>query len=154
MVFISVTRLHLRSLPYLLPFAWHAFTSTRQVQRAPGFLQGQLANEGGREFWTITAWSDEAAMRAYRNTAAHQRAMPKLLQWCDEASVVHWQQESTDLPDKETILQRMIGEGRLSKVRHPSPSHAAKQIVPHTLGVGPTLHPKGRTGAAQNKKNR
>ena len=68
-------------------------------------------------------------MRAYRNTDAHRRAMPKLLHWCDEASVVHWQQDGPGLPDMPEALRRMVVEGRLSKVNHPSPAHAAKQIA-------------------------
>jgi quinol monooxygenase YgiN len=142
MAIVSVTRLQLRSLRYLPLFMWHVFASTRQVRHAPGFLGGQLANEGTKGFWTITAWRDEAAMRAYRNAAAHRRAMPHLLQWCDEASVVHWQQEQATLPDLTTACQRMEAEGRLSKVRYPSPRHAAKQIMPRqTPRAGLPLRP-------------
>ena len=68
-------------------------------------------------------------MRQYRGTDAHLRAMPKLLHWCDEASVVHWTQDSPELPDGATALNRMIADGRLSKVRHPSPEHVAKTIA-------------------------
>jgi hypothetical protein len=141
MVFVSVTRLHLRSLRYFPLFAWYALTITRQVQRAPGFLDGQLATEKLHGFWTITAWTDEAAMRAYRDTGAHRRAMPKLLHWCDEASVLHWQQDGPDLPEIPEAVRRMVAEGRLSKVMHPSPAHAAKQIPAQQLLPGPRLQP-------------
>ena len=128
MALISVTRLHLRSVRYQLPFSWHTFRSARQARRASGFLGGWLAGDAARGSWTITAWRDEAAMRAYRNTAAHFRAMPKLLNWCDEASVVHWQQDGPTLPDMTEASRRMVAEGRVSKVNHPSPAHAAKRI--------------------------
>ena len=42
---------------------------------------------------------DEAAMRAYMTSGFHSRVMPKLFRWCDEASVVHWTQDSDDAPD-------------------------------------------------------
>ncbi|MDP8923807.1 MAG: antibiotic biosynthesis monooxygenase [Chloroflexota bacterium] len=128
MALISVTRLRLRSVRYLLPFYWHSLKSARQARRAPGFLGGQLAGERGKAYWTVTAWRDESAMRAYRNTDSHLKAMPKLLNWCDEASVVHWQQDGPELPDMNEALRRMVAEGRVSKVNHPSPAHAAKQI--------------------------
>ena len=129
MALISVTRLRLRSVRYLLPFYWHSLKSARQARRAPGFLGGQLAGERGMAYWTITAWHDEAAMRAYRTAPPHLRAMPKLLDWCDEASVVHWQQDGPALPDAAEAARRMVADGRISKVRHPSPAHAARRIV-------------------------
>jgi len=143
MPFISVTRLRLRSLRFLPGFAWHTAVSTRQLRRAPGFVAGQFAGEGLRGFWTVTAWRDESAMRAYRNTAAHMRAMPKLLGWCDEASVAHWEQDTPELPGPAAALARMRAEGRLSKVRHPSPAHASRQTAPEgrVLRSGPRLHP-------------
>lgn len=143
MPFISVTRLGLRSLRFLPEFAYRTWASTRQVQRAPGFLGGQTAAEGIAGFWTVTAWRDEASMREYRNTDAHMRAMPKLLGWCDEASVAHWEQNALELPGMSEALGRMVEEGRLSKVRHPSPAHAAKQIAAarRVPRPGPRLRP-------------
>ncbi len=73
MAVISVTRLQLRSLRYVPLFMWHVYASTRQVRHARGFLGGQLANEGTKGFWTITAWRDEAAMRAHFRSAAYGR---------------------------------------------------------------------------------
>jgi hypothetical protein len=143
MPFISVTRLRLRSLRFFPRFAWHTLASTRQLRRASGFLGGQFAGEGLRGFWTVTAWRDEAAMRAYRNTDAHMRAMPKLLGWCDEASVAHWSQATAALPEPATAVERMRTEGRLSKVRHPSPAHAARHLAPSSElpRPGPRLRP-------------
>ncbi len=129
-MFVSVTRLRLRSIGFLPAFAWHTWASRRQLRRAAGFVGGQLAAEGARGFWTVTGWTDEAAMRRYRNTSAHQRAMPRLLHWCDEASVAHWEQEDPALPGPAESLDRMVREGRLSKVRHPSAAHAAGLIAP------------------------
>ena len=141
---ISVTRLRLRSARYLLPFYWHSLRSALQVRRAPGFLGGQLAGERGNAYWTVTAWRDEAAMRAYRTAGAHFRAMPKLLGWCDEASVVHWQQDSPRLPDMPEARRRMVAEGRVSKVHHPSPAHAARRIVAQAPRAGIRLRPGRR----------
>ena len=75
-----------------------------------------------------------AAMKAYRDAGAHRGAMPKLLDWCDEASVVHWDQEDSRLPDWPDAYQRMVSEGRPSKVKQPSQAQTAKQIAQPRLG--------------------
>ena len=133
MPFVSVTRLHLRSWRFMPPFLFHTWTSARQLRRADGFLGGTLARDPQGGSWTNTLWRDEAAMRAYRNSGAHLRAMPRLLNWCDEASFAHWSQEGDALPDIRTAHERMRREGQTSKVRHPS----ARQQRGETAGAAP-----------------
>jgi hypothetical protein len=130
MVFISITRLRLRSAFYLLPFLIHATRSTNQLVKSSKFLKGKTLLDKHLTFWTMTLWKDEAEMSAYRNTDAHKKAMPKLQHWCDEASIVHWQQEDENFPEWQTAYERMLQEGRISKVKHPSPAHAGLQIPP------------------------
>jgi len=115
MPLISVTRLRVRSFRYLPGFLWDTFQSVRQVQRSPGFLGGRLLVNAGYVFWTMTAWQDETAMNAYRTGGAHRQAMPKLLNWCDEAAVVHWTQDSPEIPEWQQAQQHMSERGRLSK---------------------------------------
>ena len=79
-------------------------------------------------FWTMTLWKEEADMRAYRNTDAHKKAMPKLQHWCDEASVAHWKHEGETFPSWIDAHERMLKEGRASKVKSPSPDHLAFKI--------------------------
>jgi hypothetical protein len=57
-------------------------------------------------------------------------AMRRLPEWCDEASVAHWLQDSAEPPDWPTIHRRMQREGRRSKVKHPSPAQERFEIVP------------------------
>jgi hypothetical protein len=130
MPLISVTRLRVRSFLYLPEFLWDTFQSVRQVQRSSGFLGGRLLVNSGYVFWTMTAWQDDAAMNAYRNGGAHRQAMPKLLNWCDEAAVVHWTQESAEILEWQQAELHMSEKGRLSKVNHPSAAQASQQIPP------------------------
>jgi hypothetical protein len=100
----------------------------RQVERSPGFLGGRLLVNAKNVFWTMTAWKDETAMNAYRTGGAHRRVMPKLLNWCNEAAVVHWNQEASELPSWQEAHLRMVKEGKPSKVNYPSPAQASIHI--------------------------
>ena len=128
MPLVAVTRLRIRSVRFVLPFGWYTWRSFRQAKRAPGNLGVKLRKAEGFAFWTLTAWQDEAAMSAYRIRPPHRHAMPKLLEWCDEAAVVHWNQESAGLPDWKTAETRMAESGRLSKVNHPSIDQQAGRL--------------------------
>jgi hypothetical protein len=130
-MFVSVTRLRVRGLRYLPGFLWHAGTSALQLRHAPGFIVAELSPDlRTRVFWTVSVWHDEQSTRAYRISGAHMRAMPKLLDWCDEAAVAHWVQSGDMLPGHDESLRRMRDEGRLSKVRHPSDGQIAGKTVP------------------------
>ncbi len=120
MAFISVTRLRIRS-PWFLPaFFYYAVRSQAQAKRAEGNLGVAVLNDARRTFWTKSAWRDREAMRAYLLSGVHKRAMPKLMEWCDEAAVADWVQTSAELPDWGEAHRRMVAEGRRSKVRRPS----------------------------------
>ncbi len=138
MIFVSVTRLRLRSMWFLPHFALHALGSLRQCKQADGFLHGSVLPDRKLTFWTMTLWRDDAAMRAYMAGGAHRKAMPKLLNWCDEASVVHWTQDHPTPPAWEEAARRMRTEGRPSKVRQPSAVHASLGFAePRTNAAAP-----------------
>jgi hypothetical protein len=80
-------------------------------------------------FWTRTAWTDLAAMRAFMGSGAHRTVMPKLLDWCDEASLVHFENETGTIPDWGEAAIKVRDNGRPSRVRHPSTAHARGQTV-------------------------
>lgn len=128
MSYVSITRLRLRSPRFVPGFAWRTWASMRQARRADGFLGGYVSNGGRLAFWTVTAWRDEAAMRAYRNAAAHGAAMRRLKDWCDEASIAHLERPGARVPDPGAALALMRERGRPSKVHRPSPAHAAGRI--------------------------
>jgi hypothetical protein len=149
MVFVSLTRLRVRSLRFLLPFLWQVLKTERQAAHSAGFFGGRLMREAKNTFWTMTAWNDEAAMRAYRNSGAHRNVMPKLLEWCDEASVAHWTQESAELPNWQDAYQRLVQEGRLSKVHHPSTAQIANDFpAPRSSRLEKILFNKARAQRA------
>ncbi|MEI6322703.1 MAG: DUF3291 domain-containing protein [bacterium] len=126
MALVSVTRLRLRKLRFLPGFALLAVRSSIQAKRAEGNLQTLTIKDRGLTFWTITVWRDQEGMRAFRNSGDHKVAMPKLFEWCDEATYVHWEQESDTVPDMKSAYHRLLAEGVVSRLRYPSENHATR----------------------------
>jgi hypothetical protein len=132
MPFVSITRLRVRSWLYLPMFAAYAWRSARQCAAAPGNRNTELLADRARTFWTVTLWENEAAMKQFMLAGTHRLAMPKLLNWCDEAAVAHWSQETENLPTWHEAWRRLLHEGRRSKVAHPSAAHLAHELpVPY-----------------------
>ncbi len=137
MPFISVTRLRVRSFRFLPSFALDFVRTRRQVRNATGFQDGSLLADRAWTFWTMTAWDSQASMRRYMTAGSHRTAMPHLLDWCDEASVVHWEQPGDTLPSWAEADQRMRESGPASKVKHPSAHHASLTYrTPRTTTAG------------------
>src|SRR3954454_23436315 len=127
---VSVTRLRVRSWFYLPAFFIRSLRIVRQAKPAPGNLGMKFLNDRPNAFWTTTCWESEAAMRAFMLASPHGPAMRKLLEWCDEAALVHWSQPGPELPGWTEAHRRMQREGRRSKVNHPSEAHAKFVIAP------------------------
>lgn len=145
MTFVSLTRLRIRSFRFVPLFALHTLRAVRQIKSAPGFQTGAILADRRWTFWTMTAWDSEESMRSFMVSGSHKAAMPHLVEWCDEASVAHWTQPETQVPSQQVTSQqipsqqvpsqqvpswteadrRMREGGRPSKVRNPSPHHAA-----------------------------
>ena len=118
---VSVTRVRLRS-PRLLPgFARATLASLRDMRAVSGFADGRVLAERRRAFWTVTRCNSAALMLAWRGAGSHGRVMPHLAEWCDEASVVRWEQDmAAPFPSWGECYRRMVEDGRGSHVRYPS----------------------------------
>lgn len=121
----SITRLRLRSLFTLGAFARETRAVAEQTAASPGFIEGAVLAEGRLVFWTRTVWQSAEAMKAFRDSGAHRASMPKLLDWCDEASAAQWQGEAER--DWEKIYARMVEEGRSTRVKRPTRAHQQKR---------------------------
>ena len=68
-------------------------------------------------------------MKSFMLSGAHRQVMPRLLNWCDEAALIHWTQDTEQMPDWYEAHRRLQQEGRRSKVRYPSPAHERYEIT-------------------------
>ena len=144
MPFVSITRLRVRSIRFLPFFALYAFRSLRQAKTSLGFQCGSLLADRDWTFWTMTAWESQESMRGFMMTGSHRTAMPRLLDWCDEAAVVHWEQAEVALPSWTEADQRMRTSGRVSKVRKPSPQHATLTYRAPRVASGTPIRPANK----------
>jgi len=140
---VSITRLRVRSFWYLPLFMLHAMRTTFQVQRAEGLQSAETRFEKNNVVWTKTVWAGEEAMKKYRGSGAHQVAMRLLSNLCCEAAYVRWSQETSGLPTWEEAHQRILRDGKLSKVKHPSALHVAGRTAPDEMmpGFAPPMPP-------------
>ena len=120
---VSITRLRVRSWIYLPAFIVRSMRIARQAKASAGNLAVKLLQDRRRTFWTSTSWESEADMRTFMLAPPHGPTMRKLLEWCDEAALVHWSQPSADRPPWAEAYERMQRDGRTSKVSHPSQDH-------------------------------
>ncbi len=130
MPLVSVTRLRVRASHYLPGFLLGSIGALVQAKRAAGNLSASVLRDAHLAFWTRTVWNDEGAMRGFMLSGMHRRLMPRLLDWCDEAAVVHWISDAAQPPSWPDAHRRLQGEGRPSKVRFPSDAQRRFDIPP------------------------
>ena|SRR5205809_4290730 len=139
MPFISITRLRVRSWRFLPMFLVQSLRAAWQAKSAEGNLAVSLLRQPQWTFWTRTVWTSEAAMKAFMLSGVHGGVMRRLLEWCNEAALVHWTQDLQEPPDWPEAHKRLQEAGRTSKVNHPSEDHRAFRISPlHTPIRGET----------------
>ncbi len=111
MSFVSVTHFRLRSIRFAPFFILHANWTIAQIRKADGFVAGAVERDADLVFYTLTVWRDGHAMRAYGAGGGHRKAIPHVVDWADEASVGHWTQPGSDLPDWPEAVRRLREEG-------------------------------------------
>ena len=123
MPLVSITRFRARAFWFVPMLMHHAQRSISQIRSVKGSISPALLKDKNRAFWTMTMWEDEHSMKAYMASGSHREAMPRLAEWADEASVVHWHQNHAERPDWNEAARRMKAEGRPARIRHPGPHH-------------------------------
>jgi hypothetical protein len=134
-MFVSVTRLRLRSWFLLPSFLLLNERVRKQLERSAGYRGGSELMDKGLVFWTLTGWESEKDMKAFRGSDAHAEGMRKLPGWCNEAAVAHWVQESTELPTFHEAHRRLVESGRPSRVERPNENHTGRIYRPLPEGM-------------------
>jgi hypothetical protein len=128
MAIIAITRLRLRDPALLDEFFTAAADLLLQAQGADGSIRADAIADANDVWWTVSAWRTRGDMRRYTATEPHRSAMPRLDDWCDEATFADWEQEDNDLPDWETSHEFLIEHGTSAPLSHPSPANATRDF--------------------------
>jgi heme-degrading monooxygenase HmoA len=125
---IVVTRLRLRDPALFDEFFASAVAATEQAQNSDGNLGADVLAEANNTYWTRTAWRDRGAMNTFVGSEPHLSIMGRLEEWCDEATFVDWEQASADLPDWQASYRRLVADGQVARLTHPSAAHHTRDF--------------------------
>jgi quinol monooxygenase YgiN len=91
--------LPLKSHWRVLPFFFYTAQVVRQLGTADGLVgYSLLARPLSKRFWTLSAWKNEDALRAFVQHPPHVRIMTALTPHMDETKFVRWGVKGSDLP--------------------------------------------------------
>ncbi|GAB2842184.1 hypothetical protein GCM10022221_46700 [Actinocorallia aurea] len=117
-VLVMASRLEVRSFRNVPGFLLSSLALWRQARRAPGAhgvaLKADLLR---RTFWTLSAWKDEAAVRAYASAEPHRSAMRAKRSVMRESTFVFWTAPTDDLPVGWDEARRRVEDQRANEAR-------------------------------------
>jgi len=91
--------LPLKSYWRVLPFFFYTAQVVRQLASAQGMIgYSLLARPLSKRFWTLSAWKNEEALRAFVQHAPHLSIMTALNPHMDQTKFVRWTVKGSDLP--------------------------------------------------------
>jgi quinol monooxygenase YgiN len=128
MPIMVVTRLRLRSPDLLDEFFTASVAILEQAQTSAGNLGSDAMAEAHDVWWTVSAWTDRAAIDAFIGGEPHLGSEERLDHLCDEATFVDWLQDSEELPDWQTSYQHLVVDGRSAALTNASPANDARSF--------------------------
>ncbi len=130
MPLIVITRLRLRDPAFFEPFLTSAVAVVEQAKGTEGNLGADVLADANNVYWTRTAWQDRASMESFVPIEPHLSTMSRIDDWCDEATFVDWEQNSPDLPDWQASFSRLVADGQVSSLKHPSEANGSRTFPP------------------------
>ena len=94
-----------RHVPGLLLYAMRITAQLRKSRGLLGYsLRAQLMT---KEFWTLSAWEDEASLRDFVRAQPHGRAMTALVSYMGKTRFIRWTITGSEVPPSwEDALRR------------------------------------------------
>src|ERR1700746_1732598 len=103
--------LPLKSYWRIPPFFLYTAQVTKQLASAGGVLRYSVfARPLSKQFWTLSAWKDDAALRTFVQYPPHVRIMTALTPHMGETKFVRWTVKGSELP--------LLWEDALNRLPH------------------------------------
>lgn len=112
--FVMGSRFELKSRWRSPAFFLRSMSIWRQARRSPGLLGVSLRAYPVRgEFWTLSAWTGEAALRQFARTDPHRTIMQQARPWTKSATFRFWSVPADVLSAKDlwTSAEQRITDG-------------------------------------------
>jgi hypothetical protein len=107
---ITITSIKLQSAWYFFKLSWHGLHISLQCKKTPGFLH--IKNTGfGYDHFTMSAWKNEADMKAFARSGAHLTAMKQSAQLANEIRTYTF--EGDKLPTWREAKELLKANGKL-----------------------------------------
>jgi quinol monooxygenase YgiN len=96
---VMASRLPLHSYATLPRFLRMAFAVARQLEHSEGLIgYSLLAQPTKKTFWTLSAWTNQQALRAFVRTMPHMKIMKALQPYMEPTRFTTWQALGSMLP--------------------------------------------------------
>jgi quinol monooxygenase YgiN len=107
---VTITRLPLRSHRRIPRIMLATLRIVRQLRRSEGLVGYALKAELVRKtFWTMSAWADDEALRAFVRSDAHVHAMAALSPHMNGAHIETFTLSGSELPlEWSTVADRLV----------------------------------------------
>jgi hypothetical protein len=76
----------------------------------PGFLGGRMRADRSLGFWTVTAWRDAKALKAFRDGPVHGPVMPRLPDLTSASRMLTWSEPDGRVPRWAAVRARLLKE--------------------------------------------
>lgn len=93
-MFISVTRLHIKSKRKLPIFFFHTIKSIIQSKNTEGLKFSSFNKEGWDTYWTLTVWESKEHMMVFRNNGNHLKSMKISRNIAYKLELIYWVAEA------------------------------------------------------------
>ncbi|UXX77767.1 hypothetical protein N7E81_10335 [Reichenbachiella carrageenanivorans] len=112
-MYVSITRLKLKSIWLLPKFAKQSGRVAKQAQDSPGYIKVKLSNRWFRYFYTLTLWRSRADMQQFVIHGDHKVAMQEWSKFATEVKALGYETEAA--PKWKEVRKRIATEGKTTR---------------------------------------